>query len=215
MFNFNPQPINSNVTVRNTDWVQVCPDCQHERTISYAQAYNIKKNKCTKYCKPCAINLGIIKVNTSKITNLNSENQKKATIGRTGIKRPSSSKSMSYLNLFNSEVLNTEESKIKQRNAKLGKFGEKSNRWDGGKTQDRRLAMSRDEYKQWRLSVFTRDNYTCTMCLVHGGKLQADHIKEWCNYPELRYELSNGRTLCEPCHKTTDNFGSKALRKQT
>ena len=57
------------------------------------------------------------------------------------------------------------------------------------------------EYKKWRVSVFERDNFTCQKCGVRGGKLNAHHIKTWRKHPDLRFELSNGITLCEDCHK--------------
>jgi 5-methylcytosine-specific restriction endonuclease McrA len=60
--------------------------------------------------------------------------------------------------------------------------------------------MNRDEYKQLRKTVFYRDNYKCVIC-ASNKNIQMDHIKEWCNYPELRYEVSNCRTLCLSCHK--------------
>lgn len=65
------------------------------------------------------------------------------------------------------------------------------------------------EYKDWRMSVFRRDNFTCQVCLLRGDRLQADHIKKWADFPELRFELSNGRTLCESCHKLTPNYGNR------
>ena len=53
----------------------------------------------------------------------------------------------------------------------------------------------------WRKDVFKRDKYTCQYCGVVGGKLNAHHIKEWAKYPEYRYDISNGLTLCVNCHK--------------
>jgi len=63
----------------------------------------------------------------------------------------------------------------------------------------------------WRKSVFERDDYTCQFCGLRGTYLEADHIKPWAYFPDLRYELSNGRTLCKPCHNTT-KIGYKKLK---
>lgn len=85
--------------------------------------------------------------------------------------------------------------------------------WKGGITPENRMIRSSAKYRDWRKAVFERDNYTCQECFERGGKLNADHIKMFALYPELRFEVSNGRTLCEPCHRKTDTFGMKG-RKQ-
>jgi len=61
-----------------------------------------------------------------------------------------------------------------------------------------------------------RDNFTCIWCGIRNEeglgfsvKLNADHIKPFALFPDLRFELSNGRTLCEDCHKKTDTYGLK------
>lgn len=61
----------------------------------------------------------------------------------------------------------------------------------------------------WRKAVFERDDYTCQICGVRGVQIQADHIKPYRFFPNLRWELSNGRVLCVPCHKKTPTYGRK------
>jgi hypothetical protein len=86
--------------------------------------------------------------------------------------------------------------------------GEKHRDWKGGITHEHIKIRHSLEYRLWREAVFKRDNYTCIWCGdSRGGNLQADHIKPFAFYPELRFAIDNGRTLCIPCHKTTGTFG--------
>lgn len=80
--------------------------------------------------------------------------------------------------------------------------------WKGGITPLRKKLYFSEEYKLWRKAVFERDKYICIWCGQVGGKLNADHIKPWTDYPELRFAIDNGRTLCLDCHKKTDTWGA-------
>ena len=92
-------------------------------------------------------------------------------------------------------------------NMSNGKKGDKNGMWRGGVTPKNRRARGSIEYKEWRKAIFKRDDYTCQFCKVRGVTLHADHIKPFSLYPELRYEVSNGRTLCIACHRSTDTYG--------
>lgn len=79
--------------------------------------------------------------------------------------------------------------------------GENAHHWKGGTYgTERHREMGRIEYKKWRSDVFERDNWTCQTCQIRGVYLEAHHIKSWAEYKELRYDLTNGVTLCKPCH---------------
>lgn len=101
----------------------------------------------------------------------------------------------------------------KETREKLSKAckGEKHYNWKGGISPLNAKLRSCVEYRLWRKSVVERDNYTCIWC-GSKEKIQADHIKPFGLYPELRFAIDNGRTLCEECHKKTDSYAGKALK---
>ena len=88
--------------------------------------------------------------------------------------------------------------------------GTSHHNWRGGVSRGYIQGYYSAEYKWWRNEVFERDKYTCTWCGQVGGTLNADHIKPFAFYPELRYDTNNGRTLCISCHKKTDTYGRKS-----
>lgn len=125
-----------------------------------------------------------------------------------GIKRSEETKrKMSKSQIGNQHFLgkkHTEESRIKLSESKKG---EKNPNWRGGVTEITEKSRKTVEYKIWRESVFKRDEYTCQFCSKKGGELHADHIKPYALYVELRFDVSNGRTLCIDCHKKTETYG--------
>lgn len=94
--------------------------------------------------------------------------------------------------------------------SKMGfKKGEQCINWKGGISTANELQRKSTEMKLWKKHVFERDEYTCQICKEVGGKLHAHHIKSFALFPELRFDINNGITLCIECHKLTDNYGNK------
>lgn len=58
-------------------------------------------------------------------------------------------------------------------------------------------------YESFRKEVIIRDGRKCMMPGCKNTKyLQVHHIKKWSSASSLRYEISNGITLCAYCHKS-------------
>lgn len=87
--------------------------------------------------------------------------------------------------------------------------GLKVENWKGYLEPKNTRIRKSTEYKLWRVAVFQRDNFTCVWCGITGIYVQADHIKPFSLFPELRFAIDNGRTLCKSCHKKTDTYGRK------
>lgn len=58
-------------------------------------------------------------------------------------------------------------------------------------------------YKDWRMNVYRRDGF---MCMLKDdnckGRIESHHIYSWAEFPELRYDINNGITLCHAHHPT-------------
>ncbi len=99
--------------------------------------------------------------------------------------------------------------------------GEKHFNWKGGITTSNRMIRRSLEYKLWKEAVFKRDDYTCSWCGARNNKglgksikIEADHIKPFSHYPELRFSIDNGRTLCVDCHSKTDTYKGRSNYKK-
>ena len=104
-----------------------------------------------------------------------------------------------------------------RHNMSIARRGEGSPNWKGGITPINKRVRNSLEFRLWREAVFSRDNYTCVWCGARNGNgkkiiLNADHIKSFALYPELRFAIDNGRTLCIDCHKTTDTYANNFFK---
>jgi hypothetical protein len=76
--------------------------------------------------------------------------------------------------------------------------------WKGGITKRSKEERFGEKYRVWQHAVFQRDNYTCAHCGYRNTRrkhLHAHHVKSWSEFTELRFDVSNGTTLCRNCHE--------------
>jgi 5-methylcytosine-specific restriction endonuclease McrA len=104
--------------------------------------------------------------------------------------------------------------KLKQRASHLKRVAMGlHNNYKGGVEKENAKARKSLEYREWREAVFKRDDYTCQACGKTGCYIEADHVMSFSEYPDLRYEALNGRTLCKPCHREVTKKQMKVIWK--
>lgn len=86
--------------------------------------------------------------------------------------------------------------------------GENNVHWKGGVTPENTRLRNSPLTIEWRNAIYQLFDYTCQMCGAKCGNgerviLNAHHIKTWAEYPELRWDISNGVCLCCTCHDQT------------
>jgi len=111
-----------------------------------------------------------------------------------------------YMEMWNISKESTSRYKRKcpeeiKRKFSLERRGELGRGWRGGVTHKNKIERHRAEYRKWRDSVYSRDDWTCQKCGARGAILVAHHLKAFAMVPEKRLDVHNGITLCEQCHK--------------
>ena len=88
---------------------------------------------------------------------------------------------------------------------KLSNRGENHSSWNHELTkEDRENSYNRShtpDNRLWREAAYNRDGHTCQCCNIRGGSLEAHHIDSWKDHKDDRFNIDNGVTLCETCHK--------------
>ncbi len=83
------------------------------------------------------------------------------------------------------------------------------NRFKNGRLSDKFKAFSHiNNEGRWRIKVLKRDNYTCQLCGYKPARV-VHHINSRNYYPSLKYDIDNGLTVCDACHKTYHRGNSK------
>ena len=145
------------------------------------------------------------------------EKVSKALLGRiSGMKgKHHSEEAREKIGLGNKGKIVSEEAKEKMSKSKKGKKqwwhsstefkkGNKGNKcfaWKGGKSDESQLVRGSIELKNWRKAVFVKDNWTCQKTGIRGKTLNAHHIKNFSEFPTLRFDITNGTSLLKEVHE--------------
>jgi hypothetical protein len=132
------------------------------------------------------------------------ESKKAMSLSHLGLRHTESVKRSISNTLMGTSKSEEHKKNISRNHAKpmLGRVGPESVHWKGGITPEHMRLRHSPEMTIWRNNVFERDNYICQSCGHDKGHiLRAHHIFPFAEYPDLRFELENGITFCEKCHR--------------
>lgn len=164
--------------------------------------------------------------------------QKETNVDRYGFENPSSNKMVrkkvaetnikryggiapTSSDLVKEKVATTCMSKygVKSPLANWDRSGENNPNWNGGVSYNYEGRLS-IECIDWRKKVYKKDNYTCQCCGSKNSKgnrvtINAHHIYNWSDYEELRYDVENGITLCDECHRKFHKIYGKRFNNKS
>lgn len=161
----------------NSEKIKKCEYCEKEF---------IGQKITTKYCSKSCFNKAFFTNRDGKRNSI--ETRKKISDAQKGTKNHNFGKKASI------------ETKQKMSNALVGIFAKDKNpMWKGGISKENSLIRASLKYKKWKLQVFYRDLFIC-QCCNSRKRMEAHHIKSFADYPELRFNVNNGVTLCNSCH---------------
>ena len=79
--------------------------------------------------------------------------------------------------------------------------GENHPSWKGGISMENDKLRRSRIFKEWREKVYKRDNFMCRDCNLKKRDLHPHHIKSFSEFPDYRFDVDNGITLCADCHR--------------
>lgn len=90
----------------------------------------------------------------------------------------------------------------KSNSGKPGLKGSDNPMWNPDRTHEQRVKERKTlKDTQWRNDVLKRDDFTCGFCGKRGGDKVAHHLNSYDKHKKDRYNIDNGITLCDTCHK--------------
>lgn len=180
---------------------KVCAKCKVKKTIDNFAIRKIQgKYRLFSYCKDCE----------RKMNN----NRYKHTCIRCGKEYRSGKKDSKLCKkCCSSDLGQSGRERLKKFNSNqygennhmfgIHRYGKDNPNYNPNKTdEEREKGRCIIGYKEWRNSVYSRDNYTCQCCGDNkGSNLNAHHLNGYNWDKQHRTDINNGVTLCEECHK--------------
>lgn len=184
--------------MRDAETVRKCETC----TADFISWFCLKKKFCSRQCY-----WGSLKGKPSKIKGrkCSPEHIEKNRIGHLGqVPWHKGRKNPYSLEIITRMVKNRINRTAWHKGKKVPQVGGANHYlWiaDRTKLKDDHKDRGGQLHREWSLQVKSRDNWKCRITNQDcNGRMEAHHILNWKDYPELRYQLNNGITLCHFHH---------------
>ena len=169
-------------------------DCGSEMSVSISSLSNSEKNIC-----PCVPNIDLVgrefgKIKIVKFAGFDNRYKSKKAKW-TGV-CSACKKEKNYLQEVLVRGAITSCGKCRPKGKKRYRYNPKPKRFN---------KRDSPEYKNWIKSVFKRDGYKC-ICCGKRGWINAHHLNGWNWCIQLRFDVSNGVTLCAGKGNCHNNF---------